>query len=128
MATFIKDPAGWPELVRGRDGIISRDLRKRGERLRLLAMRQAKKKTGRLAGSMTSNVSVSYRGIQVKVGSDVKHALMHHQGTRPHVITPKRARALRFMQRGRIRYAKRVYHPGTRANRYLTDNLPKVVF
>lgn len=127
MATFIKDPAGWEQLTRGRDDIIARDLAKRGERLRLMAMRQAGKKTGKLAGSMRSNVSVDFRGIKVEVGSNVKHALMHHNGTRPHIIVPKRARALRFMQRGRIRYAQRVLHPGTRANRYLTDNLPKVV-
>lgn len=127
MATFIKDPAGWEQLTRGRDDIIARDLRRRGERLRLMAMRQAGKKTGQLAANMRSNVSVDFRGIKVEVGSNVKHALMHHQGTRPHFIRPKRARALRFMQRGRIRYAQKVLHPGTKPNRYLTDNLPKVV-
>lgn len=37
------------------------------------------------------------------------------KGTRAHVIEARNAKALRFKQNGRIRFARRVYHPGTRA-------------
>lgn len=127
MVTFIKDPDGWEQLTRGPDDLIGRDLAKRGVRLKSLAMKQAHKKTGKLAASMTTSLSVDFKGLQVTVGSNVKHALMHHEGTKPHIIKPRRARTLRFVQRGKIRYAQRVFHPGSRPNRYLTDNLPKVV-
>jgi hypothetical protein len=53
--------------------------------------------------------------------------LMHHQGTRPHIIVPRRAQTLRFYSRGRIVYSKLVHHPGTKPNRYLTDNLRRVI-
>ena len=38
-------------------------------------------------------------------------------GTRPHVIYPRRARALRFEVRGKTVFARYVRHPGTRPPR-----------
>jgi hypothetical protein len=61
------------------------------------------------------------------VGSGNRIALMHHNGTRPHFIRPRRAQTLRFYSHGRIVYSQLVFHPGTRPNRYLTDNLSRVV-
>lgn len=124
---FIKDPAGWTFFTKSTAGPIGSDLAKRGVRLRELARRQAGRKTGALRASMFSHLSTNARGIKVEVGSNVKHALMHHNGTRPHVIRPRTASTLRFKQNGRIRYAKRVFHPGTKPNLYLTANLAKVV-
>lgn len=45
-------------------------------------------------------------------------------GTRPHTITPKAARALRWQGTGGVVFAKRVQHPGTRPNHF---NLRAVV-
>lgn len=39
-------------------------------------------------------------------------------GTRPHVIRPVRAKALRFFVGGRPVFARRVNHPGTKPNPY----------
>lgn len=39
-------------------------------------------------------------------------------GTRPHIIRPVRARALRFMIGGRVVFAKLVHHPGNAPNPY----------
>lgn len=36
------------------------------------------------------------------------------QGTRPHVIRPRRARRLRFVTSGRVVWARQVNHPGTK--------------
>lgn len=127
MAVFVKDPVGWKEFTSSKKSPIYKDIDSRGNRLRNLAVRQVGKKTGRLAASMTSRTTVDLLGIVNTTGSDNDIARAHHDGTRPHAIRPKRARVLRFVQNGRVRYAQRVWHPGTAANRYLTDNLPKVV-
>lgn len=124
---FVKDPVGWNFFTRSPSSDIGNDLSKRGFRLRELARKQAGRKTGALKASMFSNLKTSARGLSVEVGSNVPHALMHHNGTRPHVIRPRTASTLRFTQNGRIRYAKRVFHPGTKPNFYLTANLIKVV-
>ncbi|WP_315902956.1 hypothetical protein [Streptomyces salinarius] len=44
-------------------------------------------------------------------------------GTPPHVIRPRRAKALRFPYRGRTVFAKIVNHPGAEANNFLARAL-----
>lgn len=60
------------------------------------------------------------------IGSDVEYAEMVHDGTRPHIIRPRRKRALRFRVGGRVVYAKFVRHPGTRARPFLDRALREV--
>lgn len=62
----------------------------------------------------------------VTVGTDVEYAPFVHDGTRPHIIRPRRAQALRFAVGGRIVYARRVRHPGTRARPFLDRALREV--
>jgi hypothetical protein len=50
-----------------------------------------------------------------------------HEGARPHVIRPKNARALRFeVEGGRVVFARRVNHPGNRANPFLRNAVHRV--
>lgn len=57
-----------------------------------------------------------------RVGSELSYARLHHDGTPPHVIVPRNASVLRFPTKGgTIVFARRVNHPGTKPNRYLTD-------
>jgi hypothetical protein len=51
---------------------------------------------------------------------------MVHDGTRPHIIRPKRAQALRFRIGGRVVFAKVVHHPGTRPRPFLDKALREV--
>ncbi|WP_234467785.1 hypothetical protein [Streptomyces sp. MBT62] len=44
-------------------------------------------------------------------------------GTRPHIIRPRRARALRFEVGGEVVFAGKVRHPGTRPNDFLARAL-----
>jgi hypothetical protein len=69
------------------------------------------------------------QGPVVMVGSDAApKALIHHEGSKPHIIMPRRATMLRFVGRtGQVVFARRVNHPGTKPNRYLADNLPTVM-
>lgn len=45
-------------------------------------------------------------------------------GTRPHLIVPRTKKVLRFVGRGAVVFAKKVRHPGTRKNDFITKNLP----
>ena len=108
-------------------GDIGNYLRKRAIKLQGLARRQVGVKTGALKKSINYRVVRDGKGLVATVGSNNRIALMHHNGTKAHIIRPRRAQTLRFYSRGRIVYSKLVFHPGTRPNRYLTDNLSRVI-
>lgn len=136
------------QLERQRSRQIVRDLLRRGNRVQEAARRQVRMghvgvggraaKGGRLNLRDTIHVRLVYGGNYdnllgqssqdlptVIVGSESPIARLHHDGTRPHVIVPRNAPMLVFYSQkmGKVVYAKRVNHPGTKPNRFLTDNL-----
>ena len=127
MAEFHKYQKEWDELLRGKTGPVFQYIEKISRQLELLAKAQVGKKTGALQSSIKSQVNIGSTGVVGLIVADNKIAMMHHNGTRAHIITPKVAQTLRFPSRGRMVYTKLVHHPGTKPNRVLTDNLPKVV-
>ena len=123
---FTPDPALWKHFTRSPDGTVGSDLRRRGRTLAYLAAGSAGKRTGRLAKSIKSryfNVDNPY----VMVGSDVKYAYYQHEGTRPHIIMPDKRETVRFKVRGKVVYAEKVVHPGTKGSKFLSRHLRKVV-
>jgi hypothetical protein len=94
-----------------------------GYKIMIAAKQQVGVDTGRLKNSIHMRHFRSGIGQMIEVGSPLKYALLHHEGTRPHLITPNRAQVLRFTSGSRVIYTHQVRHPGTRPNRYLTDNL-----
>ena len=52
-------------------------------------------------------------------------------GTKPHIIRPKDAKALRFKKGTKVIYAKEVHHPGTRPQPFIRNTfhhkLPKII-
>lgn len=103
-------------------GTVGRWLRRRG----MLIVAAAKAKVGKRSGRLMASIHMRhYRrgpGQELKIGSPLDYALVHHEGSRPHQIVGK-GKHLRFASGGRIVYARSVSHPGTRANHYLTDSL-----
>ena len=89
------------------------------------AKRQVGVKTGKLRSSIQAAIVPSPRGPIAIVGSANNIALLHHEGSKEHRITPRNAKILRFPWHGRIVYTYMVRHPGTNPNRYLTDNIIK---
>lgn len=83
--------------------------------------------TGRLRASIRVERRSTF-GLRQRwtVGSDVEYAPMVNDGTRPHIIRPRRAKALKFTVGGRTVYARVVHHPGTRANPFLDKALADV--
>ncbi len=114
-------------LLNNPSGDVGRYLAKKGRLITAAAKAQVGVRTGALRASIHMRHLRDSRGQFVKIGSNLNHALMHHEGTRPHVITANRARVLRYVTKGRVVYAHAVMHPGTKPNRYLTDNLRLVL-
>ena len=110
--------------LRNNFGTVGRYIHKVGNRVAQRARQQVGVKTGRLKQSIKLS-HVRRRGeAAVKVGGYTNYARIHHEGTRPHIITPnKPGGQLVFMKGSRIIRTPIVNHPGTRPNRYLTDQL-----
>lgn len=107
-------------------GDVGRYLAKKGRIVQAAARSQVGVRTGALRASIHMRHLRDSRGQYVKIGSALNYALLHHEGSKPHLIVPNRATVLKFATRGRVVYAHAVMHPGTKANRYLTDNLKLV--
>ena len=104
-------------------GEVGKYLRKRGALIVAAAKRQVGVDTGALRNSIKSIHLRDSRSQYLWIGSNENHALMHHEGTKPHTIVPREAPILRFTSGSRIIYSREVQHPGTRPNRYLSDQL-----
>ena len=104
-------------------GKVGRHLAIRGGLIVRAAKAQVGVRTGALRASIHMRHSRDTRGQYIRIGSAMNYALLHHEGSKPHMIKPDRAQILRFTSRGKVMYAHAVMHPGTKPNRYLTDNL-----
>lgn len=104
-------------------GDLWRYMNRQGRQATAAAKRQVGVKTGKLRNSISMSHYGTANGQVVKIGSQVKYAYLHHQGTKPHIIRPDRAPVIRFSSGSRVIYSREVMHPGTRPNRYLSDQL-----
>lgn len=97
----------------------------------------APRKTGNLGRSIHIGAVTPTRAETIASAS---YAAYVEQGTRPHVIRPKNRKALRWAASsgdarlsgsprtgGRVRFAKRVQHPGTRAQPFMIPGAQKAV-
>lgn len=110
--------------LRDPNGDITRDLVKRGTRVQIEARRLVGKKSHNLENRIVKRIVMINNVPAVQIGVvGVPYALFHHEGTQPHVIEARRARALRFEVGGNVVFARRVNHPGTRPNRFLLNAL-----
>lgn len=121
MTEFVLDEAGLAALA---DGMVDRHLEGLASRVADEGRAGAPVNTGRLRDSIRF-----YRdsdGTWVVI-ADVPYSLVVHQGSRPHPIEPRRAKVLRFPSKGgSVVYTKRVNHPGTRPQPFLTEALRSV--
>lgn len=105
-------------------GMVGRHMHKIGVKIVAGARRQVGVKTGALRGSIYMHHRGSANGQTLKIGSGLNYAYLHHQGTRPHIITPNKPGGnLIFSKGSRIIKTKIVQHPGTKPNRYLSSQL-----
>jgi hypothetical protein len=107
----------------------------------LLAVREQKllapRKTGNLARTIHLGAVTPTRAETI---ASADYAAYVERGTRPHEIRPKNRKALRWAadgasarlsgtprSGGRVRFAKRVQHPGTRAQPFMIPGAQKAV-
>ncbi|EDY43995.1 hypothetical protein [Streptomyces sp. SPB074] len=101
-------------------GVGEQTLRRRAERVADLARAYA---PGSMARGITMRVEGRGRGMEAIITSTHPASRYVLHGTAPHIIRPRRARALRFQAGGRTVFAAVVHHPGTRANDFLSRAL-----
>ena len=127
MAKLVFREAAMDRLLLSPSGDVGKYLAKKGRLIEAGAKRQVGVQTGALRASIHMRHFSDPRGQYVKIGSSLNYARMHHEGTKPHLIRPNTAHMLRFYSKGQIVFAHMVRHPGTPANRYLTDNMRRVI-
>jgi hypothetical protein len=123
------DQRGVHQTIHGQNSEVAAYIRMLGEKVTIEAKLLAGVRTGRLKRSIKMKRDRSVPGeFAVLVGSDVRHALVHHEGSRPHVITAKgQGGLLKFRGRNGMVYVHQVKHPGTRPNQYLVRALRRVI-
>ncbi len=110
-------------LLNDPNGEVGRFLKGKGREILTVARALVGVRTGRLRNSLHMRHMRDLRAQYIWVGSTLDYALAHHEGTGPRTIVPKSGKMLRFASRGRIVYTHSVQHPGTKANKYLSNAL-----
>ncbi len=98
-------------------------MRKLGRSVTRTARRRVNVRTGHLRSTIGDETTMAGPVVTTTVFATARYARWVHDGTRPHAITPRRAKALRFEIGGRIVFAKRVWHPGYRGSRFLSSSV-----
>jgi hypothetical protein len=118
------DPARLTAFLRDGGGPILAELSRRATNVQTGAKRQVGKESRRLERSIVKRQGVDARGPWVMVVTEgVTYGVMHHEGTPAHTIRAKPGKVLAWQSAGDWHFARSVNHPGTRPNRFLTDNL-----
>ncbi len=108
-------------------GMVGRHLRKIGLEILTGARAMVGVRTGNLRRSLHMRQGLRGRVQYVAVGSNLRYAEAHHEGTRPHRIDPRGGRVMRFNVGGTVVYARRIDHPGTKPRKYLTIPMRRAV-
>ncbi len=78
-------------------------------------------RSGHLKRSRESRAAYGATRASISVAYPPEYARYTDEGTRPHMIVPRRARVLRFVKNGRVIFTMRVFHPGTKGTRWWTQ-------
>lgn len=106
--------------------IAARDAARVAREVEARAKQLAPVNTGRLRGSIQAQPKFTFRGPTVRVSADVNYATFVENGTAPHVIRPRNAKALKFKIGGRVVFARVVHHPGTKAVHFMARAVREV--
>lgn len=128
---LVIDGAEMARILRSPAGPVGRHLAERATVVQAAARRQAPRRTGCLQDSIVKRFEAAGDELAVRIVSDTapcspehkSYSLYVHEGTAAHDIYPVNAGALHFVIGGVDVFASHVHHPGTQANRFLTDNL-----
>jgi hypothetical protein len=122
MPDFQWNEAGWAELQKA----VHRDLEQRGKRVAERARRLCARGPETIPPHIhvADTIEVEPEGDDVYIGSRHPRALMLEKGTSPHEIRPHAGGVLAWRGGdGKMRFARVVHHPGTRAQPFLRPAL-----
>jgi hypothetical protein len=105
------------------DPDVLHDLDRRATLVQAAARQRVGKRTRKLERSIVKRPGADATSAYVDVVAEQPYARDHHDGTGPHLITPRNRKVLRFPTGTGTVFAYRVRHPGTAPNRFLTDVL-----
>lgn len=133
------DPRKLADYMRSTNGPVMREMLEKGEKVKREAQRlvgvyqppdaysaaNRQRRPGTLRDSIVKRIADVNGDPAVIVGSDDPIALWHHEGTQPHTIAARRKPRLVFYwpRVGHVVSFRRVNHPGTQPNRFLTNAL-----
>lgn len=82
-----------------------------------------KDRTGKLRASIRRGQTDTWNLFVTAGDAKTTYGTMVEEGTRAHAIVGRRSprKVLRFIQNGHLRFAKRVWHPGTKPTRFMRD-------
>lgn len=132
---LIMDGAAMARMTKGPGGLVWNHLERKAKRVQAAARVQAPVRTGCLRASILPRpVEEVPGGLGIRIVSDTtpcspsrtSYSLFVHEGTQPHTIVGNPILAFHWANgpNGPGTYFFRsVHHPGTKANRFLTDNL-----
>ncbi len=80
-------------------------------------------RTGIVERSIRTASARKGRTLSGTVYTVLDYGVYLHQGTNPHVIEPRRKKALRWTDGGAFVFARRVKHPGTKKDPYIYEAL-----
>lgn len=121
---------GEPKRWMVEDPSTLRDLERRMAKVKGGARSLVRRLTGYLYSTIRNNNGITARGVYVdtiagKPGrKGTRYTMIEHDGSKPHIITPRRRKSLRFVAGGRVVFATKVRHPGTTGTEFLTRALP----
>lgn len=119
--SFNLDRSRVERMLRLPGGMVYRNMERRVRRVEAEAVRRAPGSMGTgIRSQIQRGPGGDFRGV---IRSTHPATIYVVSGTRPHIIRPVRAKALRFTVGGQVVYAKIVHHPGTRANNFLAESL-----
>lgn len=73
-------------------------------------------------GNLRQSIRYAQAGqASFRVIVNAEYGVYVDQGTRPHIILPRRKKMLAFQKDGRWIFAKQVNHPGTKANPFFSN-------
>lgn len=122
MAVEVRiDQGALERLLRRRGGRAYRKLAERTERVADIAAAEA---PGRMGEFVSWDIEDGPRGLQGVIICDHHAVLFVLNGTRPHLIRPRRKKGvLRFEVGGDVVFTRLVRHPGTRPNNFMARAL-----
>lgn len=91
-----------------------------------LAATKVKRRTGAYLGNFETTITPLHQTanlVRLRLFNTQRHAVFIEEGTRPHIIRPRRASILAFDVGGRRVFARSVNHPGTRPHHVIRDTL-----